>query len=294
MNIKDNHFQRFISAMLGFICTVIIAVVLISFLYYLFDVASFFASIKNTVEVSCQSIISMFENSSSETEKLTIEELRSATNYIVEAGEYFSVAANSNLISVIYAFATTVILSAGAFVLAKTSKKGEEVNGKLSEFIEISDKIRNDLTESEKRIDHIKDKYSKLLDLQNITSYILYANMMINECERNLENNIDNFKLLNDIVNKLKMIPNEYREIYSDNMDDKFGGDLGCLDFGKTLKINFNEFKDKYKGLIKRYADFHLVNGGGKKDYTKSQYNCINDIIDDILTKQNDGFYETS
>lgn len=286
MNKKTDYPHNFMSSMIGFICTIIIAVILISFLYYLFDVASFSASVKNTVEISCQSIISMFENSSSETEKLTIEELRSATNYIVEAGEYFSVVSNNNLISVIYAFATTVILSVGAFVLAKISKKGEEVNGKLRKFNETSDNLNRDIKESEKRIDNIKDEYSKLLDLQNITSYILYANLMINECERNLENNIDNFKLLNDIVNKLKMIPNEYREIYSDKMEDKFGGDLGCQNLGKTLQLNFIEFKDKYKGLIKRYTDC------GKKDHTKGQYNCIDDIIEDILAKQNDGFYK--
>lgn len=278
--------RNFISGLAQVICTIITIVVLISFLYYLFDVASFSASVKNTVEVSCKTLISLFENDSPEAEKLTAEELRAATNYIIEAGEYFSVASNSNMISIIYAFATTVILTAGAFVLGKITKKSEEANTNLTE-------LNNKASESEKHIANIESVYSSLLDLQNITSYMLYANILINDCENNLANGTDNFKLFNELVNKLKMIPDEYRKITSDEMEDKFGGDLGCKDFGKTLFLTFVDFRNNYKRLIKQYVDYHCANDSQfKKNYIETSYDCINDIIDDIIEKQNNKFYE--
>lgn len=55
--------------------------------------------------------------------KLTVEELKTAQNYIAEAGEFFSVSANNSILSIIYAFVTTVLLSIGSFFVRKNHFK---------------------------------------------------------------------------------------------------------------------------------------------------------------------------
>lgn len=271
--------NNFLTKLIQIICVVIIIIVLISFLFFLFNTASFIASVKNTVKESSTSIVEIFMGTSKNVEKITPEELRLAQNYIAEAEKYFSNSSANSIISIIYAFATTVILTAGAFLLGKITKKSDKVNKKI------------DI--SEKRIKELKKYYLRLFDFQNITSYMLYAIVLIRECEFNIEKFLDNFKVLNDITNKLEMIPKKYRSIGIDEIKLRFGNDLLSSGFGTSLNLIFVEFKNKYKGLLKHYISYHAqFDNDFKYDDTETKYYCINDIINDIIAKQNNGFFK--
>lgn len=282
-------YKDWLSNVIQVICGFLIVAILICFVYVLFDITSFISNVQSTVKASCSSIAEFFSDNSTVTQ-ITIDELKAATDYISKSEEYFSTVSTNSIISIIYAFATTVILTAGALVLGRIAKKSESVDKKLNEFDDKSNSLTNNVNDVATNIKVLSNNYFELLNLQNIISYMLYANVLIKECKVNLDVGKDNFSLLNDVSNKLKMIPDSYINLTVKEIKSKYSNNSN---FGNTLLFGFLELENQYRGLIKHYIDYYSDTGNEeyKKLYKDSKYNSIKDIIDDIEEKLNDGFY---
>lgn len=279
------------------ICVILTIVALLSFLFVLFGTASFIASVKNTVSESLNSLLNLY-NSSQTGQLLTAEELREAQNYISEAREFFSVSSNNTVISIIYAFSTTIILTIGTLVVGRLTKKSDEVHEQLEQFKKCSgnlsnkiSKMNNQLTSSEKRMKMLQQSCAFLLDLQNIYSNIHYSLILLRECENNLSSQSDNFRLLNNISSRLMMIPQQYRDVKIEKIKESFV-QVDSADFSVSLYLNLVEFANQYKSLVKHYIDYYSDSGKQVKHLEK-QICCdsIDEIINDINVRLNNDFF---
>lgn len=281
--------NKFLKTTANIISVLILTIITLCFLYVLFDTASFIGSVKETVNSSCQTLIEMFKDSNNN--RLSIEELKAAYAYIAESNEYFSTVSNNSIISIIYSFATTIILSAGTFALKKIVEKSDDAEGKLNTLKSKSNELNEKFENIENKIKSLNKSCEELLELQNVTSYILYTLILIRDCESNLESGEDNFKLLNDITTQLTTIPNRYRKLKINELESCFIN-RNCSKIEKAQYLSFTELKNKYTGLIKHYIDFYKENNMVQAKDVPEAFETINCIIEDIYRRQNSNFFK--
>ena len=277
----NNGFKKF----LLWLSILLSIIVVISFLFVLFDTSSFVASVRQTFEQTCESLIDIYTIDDGDSIKITAEELKAAQSYISEAGEFFSVSANNSILSIIYAFVTTIMLSIGSFLLGKITLKSSEIEKDLND---LRKNIENDSTE----INNLKRINTQLLEFQNVISYILFSTILIFDCEKNLRIKADNFKILDDITNRLGMIPDSIRCINMNQLDVNSEDS----EVEKSLLSNFEDFRRLYIGLIKHYIDYYKdhPNDSDNKEKIKDierELSNIDEIIEDIQRRLNSGFF---